>query len=391
MSRPALETVLLRVLLVDDSPIDVELLLRHLSRDGFAPVSERVFDAGGMAKALDNATWDVILCDYAMPGFSGPEALLLLRATGKDVPFILVTGTIGEEAAVGMMKAGAQDFLLKDHASRLGPAIRREMREAQGRRQQRADALARIESQRKLETANRQLRLLSGKIMQVQERERELLSRGLHDDVGQALTGLQLQLEALRRRASSPADLKSIDDSVQIVNQVLAQVRDLSLDLRPPQLDILGLTAALRWYAERKVAAVPGLNLDIAAQNLPPLQADIETACFRIAQEAITNVQRHAQATQLSIDVRHDGAQLCVAIRDDGCGFDVHRTYERALRGESLGVLNMQERAAMVGGRVELKSVDGETCILIVLPDVPSRGTRALRDSAPDSVEPVAP
>ena len=367
-SEPAPEASPLRVLIVDDSAPDAGLLLHQLRRDGFTPTWQRVDNAPDLRGALTDREWDVVLCDFSMPGFSGPEALQLVRGSGKDIPFILVTGTIGEEAAVGMMKAGAQDFLLKDHASRLGPAIRRELREAQGRRQQRADAQARIDSQRKLEAANRHLRQLSGKIMQVQERERELLSRGLHDDVGQALTGLQLQLEALRRRSSSPADLKSIDDSVQIVGQVLAQVRDLSLDLRPPQLDILGLAAALRWYAERKVSAVPGLALQFTAQSLPPLHVDTETSCFRIVQEAMTNILRHAQATEVALDITHDGGQLCIAITDNGRGFDVRGTYERALRGESLGVLNMQERAGMVGGRVEVESAPGRTQIQVRMP-----------------------
>jgi signal transduction histidine kinase len=391
MSSPSADKSLLRILVIDDSELDTELMVRQLRCDGLDPVYERVCTPDTMAAALDRGVWDVVLCDYSMPGFSGGAALQLLRDTGKDIPFILVTGTIGEEAAVSMMKAGAQDFLLKDHASRLAPAIRREMREAQGRRQQREDARARIDSQRKLETANRQLRLLSGKIMQVQERERELLSRGLHDDVGQALTGLQLQLEALRRRATAPADLKGIDDSVQIVGQVLTQVRELSLDLRPPQLDMLGLVAALRWYAERKVAAVPGLTLEFKAGTLPALHADVETTCFRIVQEAITNVQRHAQATRLAITVAHDDHQLLVTVSDNGRGFDVRGTFERALRGESLGVLNMQERAGMVGGAVEVQSGDGETRVIIRLPSAPPGATQQLRILQPPSTQRDSP
>ncbi len=379
MSLPSPDQFLLRVLVVDDSEFDTELMLRQLRRDGLEPAAERVCTADSMARALDNGSWDVVLCDYSMPGFSGAEALQLLRDTGKDIPFLLVTGTIGEEAAVSMMKAGAQDFLLKDHASRLAPAIRREMREAQGRRQQREDARARVDSQRELEAANRQLRQLSGKIMQVQELERELLSRGLHDDVGQALTGLQLQLEALRRRATNPADLKGIEDSVQIVGQVLAQVRDLSLDLRPPQLDLLGLAAALRWYADRKVAAVPGLSLRFQAETLPALHADVETMCFRIVQEAMTNIQRHAQASQVAITVSHNGSQLEVMVADNGRGFDVRETYERAVRGESLGVLNMQERASLVGGKVEVQSRPGDTRVMIRLPGAPPGATQKLR------------
>jgi two-component system sensor histidine kinase UhpB len=194
------------------------------------------------------------------------------------------------------------------------------------------------------------------------------LSRGLHDDVGQSLTGLQLQLQALRRRAKDPADEKSIDDSIQIVGQLLRQVRDLSLDLRPPQLDQLGLAAALRWYGERKVAPLPGLALRFEAQDLPPLNQDVETAAFRIVQEAMTNVLRHAQATQVAIEVGFRDGELRVVVEDNGRGFDVDAILERAQRGGSLGVLNIQERAAMAGGHAEFESCPGRTRILVRLP-----------------------
>jgi signal transduction histidine kinase len=369
--QPQVQTQPLRVLLVDDSETDAQLIHHYLREDGFAPYSERVANGDALRDALSRSTWDVVLCDFAMPGFSGPEALRILQDTGKDIPFIVVTGTIGEEAAVNMMKSGAQDFLLKDRASRLGPAIRRELRDAQGRRQQRADAHAREVTQQQLGVAYQQLRMMSGQIMQVQERERALLSRGLHDDVGQALTGLQLQLEAMRRRATTAPDLKSADDCILIVGQLLQQVRDLSLDLRPPQLDTIGLTAALRWYAARRIAAAPGLTLEFHAQTLPTLHPDVETTCFRIVQEALTNVLRHAQASVVSLDVRHVAEELQVTVGDNGVGFDVSGSYERAVRGGSLGLLNMQERAGLMGGRVELISSSGDTRILIRLPFAP--------------------
>ena len=358
----------LKALIVDDSPQDADLLVRQLHRDGFDTDWARIDNAAALHAALAQEGWDVILCDFSMPGFGGPEALQILHASGKDIPFILVTGAIGEEAAVDMMKAGAQDFVLKDRVSRLGPVLRRELREAQGRRQQRLDAAARIESQQQLEIANRQLRQLSSKIIQLQENERKLLSRGLHDDVGQSLTGLTLQLQALRLRNREAAEGKALDDCLQIVGQLLTQVRELSLDLRPPQLDQLGLAAALRWFGERKVAPLPGLRLKFESEDLPPLSPDVETAAFRIVQEALTNVLRHAQATEVAIEVRHRDGQLCVAVEDNGRGFDVRQVQERALRGESLGVLNIQERAAMAGGRAEFDSRPGRTRVAVYLP-----------------------
>ncbi|MEY4762302.1 MAG: hypothetical protein RLZZ200_2158 [Pseudomonadota bacterium] len=358
----------LKALIVDDSAADAELLVRQLTRDGFDVEWSRVDNAADLRNALQQDTWGVILCDFSMPGFGGPEALQILRGTGKDVPFILVTGAIGEEAAVDMMKAGAQDFVLKGRISRLGPVLDRELREAQGRRQQRIDLAARVEAQRQLEVANLQLRQLSSKMIQLQENERALLSRGLHDDVGQSLTGLTLQLQALRLRVRELMDTKPLDDCLQIVGHLLTQVRELSLDLRPPQLDQLGLVAALRWFGERKIAPVPELGLRFECEELPALGPDVETAAFRIVQEALTNVLRHSGATEVAIEVRFRSGQLCVAVEDNGRGFDVHQVQERALRGESLGVLNIQERASMAGGRAEFFSRPGRTRVSVYLP-----------------------
>ncbi|MBI4625378.1 MAG: PAS domain S-box protein, partial [Verrucomicrobia bacterium] len=124
----------LRVLLVEDSKDDAELLLVELRRGGFAPEFERVETAEAMQAALARQTWDIVLSDHGMPHFSAPAALKTLKQSGHDLPFIVVSGTIGEEAAVAMMKAGAHDYLLKDNLQRLVPVVRRELTEAEGRR-----------------------------------------------------------------------------------------------------------------------------------------------------------------------------------------------------------------------------------------------------------------
>ena len=128
----------LRVLLVEDSVLDAELVLRELSRGGYAPAWRRVETREAMQAALESASWDIVLADYAMPSFSAPEALALMKETGLDVPFIIVSGTIGEEVAVESLRAGAADFMLKDKLSRLLPAIERELREAAIRAERRA-------------------------------------------------------------------------------------------------------------------------------------------------------------------------------------------------------------------------------------------------------------
>src|SRR5271154_2624297 len=126
----------LYVLMVEDSPDDVELTMRALAGGGYDPRYERVETADGMSAALEHGTWDVVISDYSMPRFSGPAALALLQRRGLDLPFIIVSGTVGDEVAVAAMKAGAHAFIVKGKLARLLPALERELREVKIRAEQ---------------------------------------------------------------------------------------------------------------------------------------------------------------------------------------------------------------------------------------------------------------
>lgn len=143
----------LRVLFVEDSEDDTQLLLRHLARAGFDVTHARVDTRAAMQDALGQNRWDVVLSDHTMPGFSAAEALSTLRQAGFDLPFIIVSGTIGEETAVDALKAGAHDFLTKDKLGRLVPAIEREMRDAAERRKRRAAEAALAETRERMRFA----------------------------------------------------------------------------------------------------------------------------------------------------------------------------------------------------------------------------------------------
>ena len=132
----------LRVLLIEDAEDDAELLLRTLRRGGYAPTATRVDTEAAFVAALDAQAWDLIIADYALPQFSGLAALRLLQARGGDVPFIVVSGAVGERVAVEAMKAGAHDYLMKDNLTRLVPAVERELREAEVRRERERTAAA---------------------------------------------------------------------------------------------------------------------------------------------------------------------------------------------------------------------------------------------------------
>jgi PAS domain S-box-containing protein len=139
----------LHLLLVEDSDEDAQLVIRELDREGYKVVYERVETAQAFTEALSRRAWDVILCDYSLPQFDAPHALEALKESGHDLPFIIISGTIGEETAVMALKAGAHDFLIKGNYARLGPAIERERREAQIR-QQRRQALKELQEKERL-------------------------------------------------------------------------------------------------------------------------------------------------------------------------------------------------------------------------------------------------
>jgi PAS domain S-box-containing protein len=211
-------------------------------------------------------------------------------------------------------------------------------------------------AEEKFKTYSRKLQVLSRRLVEAQETERRRIARELHDELGQTLTVAQLNLQALLQSPGTDALAPRLQESLEAVERVLEQVQGISLNLRPSILDDLGLEPALRWYTERQAALVglqTGFHAGLLDQRLDPV---IETGCFRIAQEALTNVVRHAQAHAVTVDLRAEDGQLHLRVRDDGAGFDVAVVREEAVRGASLGVLGMEERAALAGGGLEFTS-----------------------------------
>ena len=127
----------IQLLLIEDNEADAGVLLRELQKSGYAPLLERVETPDALTQCLRSRTWDLIISDYNLPNFNGIEALAQVKETGLDVPFIIVSGFIGEETATGAMRLGAEDYLMKDNLSRLAPAVERALREAENRRQRR--------------------------------------------------------------------------------------------------------------------------------------------------------------------------------------------------------------------------------------------------------------
>jgi PAS domain S-box-containing protein len=209
-----------------------------------------------------------------------------------------------------------------------------------------------------LRDSRHQLQALSRRLVEVQEMERTLIARELHDQIGQTLSAVKVNLEALHREIADPALLARVNDGIAAVKRAVEQVQTLSFDLRPSLLDDLGLAAALEAYAKRQTESAR-LALDLAITVDGQVSKEVEAACFRIVQEAVTNVVRHARAKRLEIDLRTEGSSLQLAVRDDGVGFDARTLQGTAPVEHRLGLVGMSERAQYVGGELEIDSRPG--------------------------------
>jgi signal transduction histidine kinase len=358
----------LRALVLEDAPTDAELALFALAEGGFRCLPTVVAGRSAFEAAFAPGRYDLVLADYSLPDYTGLEALAFVRRTDALVPFMLVSGALGEERAVEALRTGATDYILKQGLARLAPAVRRALTE-------RREHERHLATSRALELSQVQLRALSRRLLEVQEEERRSLARDLHDDLGQALTALKIQLESLARGVDKGLRVQ-LEDCVGTTRHALERVRHLSLSLRPLQLDDLGLVAALRSHLDRQ-ASLSGLKPHFDASEVPRLVApEIETACFRVAQEAINNVLRHAHAANLWLRLYVSEGSLALSIRDDGAGFDLDAARRRAAAGASLGVVSMEERTALAGGSLELRTAPGQGTVLLATFPLAAPGER---------------
>jgi signal transduction histidine kinase len=211
-----------------------------------------------------------------------------------------------------------------------------------------------------LRAGRERLQALSRRLVEVQEIERRRLAHELHDEIGQTLTAVKINLQGLQRREDMAGVDLYLKDSVDVVEHALQQVRNLSLDLRPSLLDDLGLAATLRWYVDRQAQRGGfATQLIIDAPETLHLPPELETTCFRVVQEALTNIMRHSHARNVCVELHQREAELVLRVCDDGVGFDVQAALENAMGGTSLGLLGIQERIWQVGGQIAIQSAPG--------------------------------
>lgn len=210
----------------------------------------------------------------------------------------------------------------------------------------------------RLEANERDFHRLGRSVLRVQEDERRRLARDLHDGIGQNLTALKLRLAQISDALPPELDAlrASLNDAVALCSDTLADTRQLSRLLRPPILDDLGLEPALRWLA-RSLGEASGIAIAVEIEPMPDLDGELQTLLFRITQEALNNVVKHAGARSVLVHLVERSGRLQLQIVDDGCGFDPDQ--QRSGSGSGVGLEGIRERLQLFNGQLELHSTVG--------------------------------
>jgi two-component system, NarL family, sensor histidine kinase UhpB len=473
----------LRILIVEDLASDAELMAFELRQANLPFSIRRVENEADFLREVAQFHPHLILSDYHLPNFNGLAALALAQDHCPGVPFIFVSGAIGEEVAIDTLKRGATDYVLKDRLSRLVPAVNRALREAMDRRERRQAEAALRESEQRyrllvgsipavvykgyadwsvdfidnkieemtgyskeefdfrrlkwsdllisediplakkafllcleddrtyyrefrirtkdgrilwlqdrgqvicdplgkvdyvsgvffdateaqqakiaLQESEKRLRFLTSQLLTAQERERKRISMELHDELGQSLTVMKLQIRAIEG-ALGPNDHPELKQEFQelrmYVDGVIENVRRLSRDLSPAILEDLGLQSSLKYLLEgvgKHLTIKTYLELEDLNRLFP---SEAQIIIYRIFQECLNNIAKYAGACQVSVGMRREGDAVSFSLEDDGVGFDVDQVMGRAANERGLGLAAINERARMLGGSCQISSRPG--------------------------------
>lgn len=357
---------LLRVLIVDDSEDDALLLVRQLKRAGMEPETKRVETAASMREALTHP-WDVVICDYHIPGFGALDALALVSELGSDLPVIVVSGVIGEEAATACMRNGAHDFVLKDNLTRLVPAIEREIAEHKVRLDQ-ARMRAELERSEGLLVRSEKLRALGE------------MAAGISHDLKNLLNPLSLYIQVLERALASgnTSDAKqSLDEMKRILAhgvQTIERLRDygkksadadlVSVDLDRLASEAAALTQPKMNAGGRRFRVVQSFHAPPPVRGRP---GEILSAIVNLLVNAADAMRESNKGDSIQITTGSEDGRSFVRVADDGPGMSpeiAHRVFEpffstKGDEGTGLGLAMVQGAAERHGGEVTLDTAPG--------------------------------
>lgn len=336
------------VLLLEDSVDDADLLRAELKRSGCEVTIRRVDERSDFLDELNNPP-QLIVADYQLPQYCALEALSDVRERDEHVPFIIFSGEIDEEIAIAALSNGADDFVMKDRPRRLAAAIERAMDRAARWTREQEDAKAMRAMVEALQSLSEQRRRLLNRLTSAQEDERKRIAGDVHDDHIQMMTAISLRIQLLAEDPSRPDAGDEFKEITDLLSEGITRLRRFIFDLYPDSLIEEGLRRALKPYLESvSVEWGTAIELKMRADGEP--HREIEVAAFRILQEALTNVRKHAEASRIVIETEISDDSVGFVVEDDGCGLDPSLPADSS----HIGIRTMRDRAELAGGYLEV-------------------------------------
>lgn len=347
----------LQILHLEDSLADQKLVHRVILRSYPSAAITPVDSLDAFAALVSQRSFDIILADYRLNGFTALDAWQHVAQLHHRPPFVLVSGAVGEAAAVDAMHLGIADYLLKDDIGRLPHVIARAIEVHQANRERELAVAELAESQKRLAA-------LAEHLQTSIEQERAAIAREIHDDIGGALTAVRFDVAWIGRHATTDAMKEHAAAATDMLQHAVGASQRIMMNLRPPVLE-QGLAAAVKWLAsgfERRTDVPTQVRLSKEDIDVSP---EIQLVAYRTAQEALTNIGKHAQPSKVSIDLSDYEGVLTLEIADNGCGMGP----EMQTKPKAFGLKGLQERARTVGGWLDISSQPTKgTCITLTVP-----------------------
>ncbi|MEO8760640.1 MAG: histidine kinase [Bacteroidia bacterium] len=336
----------LKILIVDDNIFDSELMRRELSKQSkIKLLSKVVTDKLSYEEALKTFLPDAVYCDYNIShNFNAIDAVRILKLDYPEVPFVLVTGSLSEEVVAVCMDEGIDDYVFKSNMSRLPLSL---INVANKRK---------IELQKKavyeqLVKSELEVRNFAKHLNETLEEERSHIAREIHDELGQQLAGIKMGISSLKKQCEETTN-EYIDTILKDIDSTIQSLRKIATELRPGILDTLGLIPSIKWLAqefEKKTKIDCELHCDV--EDLKYEQT-LSTCFFRICQEGLTNINKHAGANKVIITIKQEKNKLTLKIADNGKGI----VSEKLENPFSMGLLGMRERAGIIKAHLLITS-----------------------------------
>lgn len=384
----------IHVLMIEDSATDTVLILRELRKGGYLPVHERVETDADLISALHRRSWDIIISDFILPQFSGLRALKLVQSAAADIPFIVVSGQIGEDMAVEAMKAGAQDYVMKTNLKRLAPAVQRELREADTRRQ-------RHRAEEELKKREEEL-AIARRMDQLKDEFLGLISHEMRTPLTTVVGGLALL--SARDPGLTREDMEQLVDDAYHEARALSLILDNLLELARDRANRLALSRTAVSMAQLVKQTVAGLKADPVHRirvelppDLPTLQAD-PVRVQRVLHNLLDNALKYSpNGGDVLVSARRNDQEVVVAVRDHGIGIaqsdlgELFKPFQRLDRGAAqskgtgLGLMVCRRLVEAHGGRVWVESELGRGSVFSFSLPVPPAQLAPPRTSASGS------